>query len=312
MFQLRDSLLQLGVFDLRFYGPIHTWTNKCDDTPIAKNLDRCLINSDCLTSFPNATATFLPSAPSDHAPCLIDLAFQLPRASTQPFCFLNYLTKHPSFLEVVTNAWLLVGSVSANLASLCWKLKNIKRTLKSLNKENYSNIQQRVNESYRLLQLVQVHALTDPTPQTFAEEHELNLKWQFLRKIEECFFQQKSRIMWLREGDLNTTYFHRVCQVRANFNAIHSFLLLFGAIITDPLEMSAHAISHFKAVLGPDHLPLVCCTPSDWFRSLTPFRCSHQQRNIIFLMPTNEEITKLMFSLNPNKAPGPDGLNARF
>ncbi|CDY68544.1 BnaA09g54480D [Brassica napus] len=278
MFQLRDSLLQLGVFDLRFYGPIHTWTNKCDDTPIAKNLDRCLINSDCLTSFPNATATFLPSAPSDHAPCLIDLAFQLPRASTQPFCFLNYLTKHPSFLEVVTNAWLLVGSVSANLASLCWKLKNIKRTLKSLNKENYSNIQQRVNESYRLLQLV----------------------------------QQKSRIMWLREGDLNTTYFHRVCQVRANFNAIHSFLLLFGAIITDPLEMSAHAISHFKAVLGPDHLPLVCCTPSDWFRSLTPFRCSHQQRNIIFLMPTNEEITKLMFSLNPNKAPGPDGLNARF
>lgn len=126
MFQFRDSLLQMEVFDLRYYGPVHTWTNKCDAAPVAKKLDRCLINSQCLTSFPNAAATFLPPAPCDHAPCLIDLAFQLPTAGTQPFRFLNYLTKHPSFLEVVTDAWLLAGSASATLASLCWKLKNIK------------------------------------------------------------------------------------------------------------------------------------------------------------------------------------------
>lgn len=271
-----------------------------------------MINSECLTSYPNATATFLPPAPSDHSPCLIDLAFQLPKAGTQPFRFLNYLTKHPSFLEVVTDAWLLAGSVSANLASLCWKLKSIKKSLKILNKENFSNIQQRVNEAYRLLQLVQVQALSDPTPENFAEEHDLNLKWQFLRQIEECFFQQKSRITWLREGDLNTTFFHRVCQMRASFNAIRSFLLLSGVLITDPLEMSAHAIAHFKGVLGPDSLPSLWYTPADWFRSLTPVRCSQQQINSILLMPTNEEITKLMFSLNPNKAPGPDGLTSGF
>ncbi|KAJ4906795.1 Uncharacterized protein Rs2_10453 [Raphanus sativus] len=312
MFQFRDSLLQLGVFDLRYYGPVHTWTNKCDTAPVAKKLDRCLINSECLTSFPNATANFLPPAPSDHTPCLIDLAFHLPKAGTQPFRFLNYLTKHPSFLEVVINAWLLAGNVSANLASLCWKLKNIKTSLKTLNKENFSSIQQRVSESYRLLQLAQVQALADPTPLTFAEEQDLNLKWQFLRQIEECFFLQKSRINWLREGDLKTTYFHRVCQVRASFNAIRSFLLLSGVTITDPLQMSAHAISHFQAVLGPAQLPLLWYTPTEWFCSLTPFRCSQQQTNSFLLMPSADEITKLMFSLNPNKAPGPDGLTSKF
>lgn len=312
MFQFRDVLTQLGVFGLRYYGPVHTWTNKRDLTPVAKKLDRCLINSEFLTSFPGATATFLPPAPLDHTPCLTDLVFSLSRAGTQPFRFQNYLTKHPSFLEVITDAWLLAGNVSTDLASLCWKLKNIKRGLKNLSKENYSNIQQRVIDAHRLLQLVQVHALEDPTTTTFAVEHELNEKWQFLRLIEECYFQQKSRITWLREGDLNTTYFHRVCQVRASLNAIRSFLLASGATITDPLEMSFHAISHFKAVLGPDFLPPLWSSPSEWFHSLTPFRCSLQHQASILLIPAVEEITKLMFSLNPNKAPGPDGLTSGF
>ncbi|XP_056857638.1 uncharacterized protein LOC130506964, partial [Raphanus sativus] len=312
MFQFRDCLLQLGVFDLRYYGPVHTWTNKRDVTHVAKKLDRCLINIECLTAFPNATATFLPPAPSDHTPCLTDLAFQLPQAGTPPFRFFIHLTKHPSFLKVVTEAWLHAGSTSSDLASLCWKLKNIKRSLRNLNKENFSNIQQRVIESYRLLQLVQVHALTDPTPETFAAKRDQNMQWQFLRQIEECYFMQKSRITWLREGDFNTTYFHRVCQVRASFNAIRSFLLSSGVVITDPLAMSAHAISHFQAVLGPVTLQVLWYSPTAWFHSLTAITCTQQQRSSILLMPTAEEITKLMFSLNPNKAPGPDGLTSGF
>ena len=312
MFEFRDILLQLGVNDLRYYGPVHTRTNNRDIAPVAKKLDRCLINSQILTAFPNATSTFLPPAPSDHTPCLTDLACQLPIVGTQPFRFLNYLTKHPSFLEVVTDAWFLAGSVSVNLASLCWKLKYIKRSLKMLNKENYSNIQQRVQETYGLLQHAQVQALTDPTTQTFAEEHALNLKWQFLRQIEECFFQQKSRITWLREGDLNTAYFHRVCQARDSYNAVRSFLLQSGIIITDPLEMSAHAVSHFKAVLGPDCLPVYTYSTREWFQTLTPYTCNQQQQGLILMMPMGEEITKLMFSLNPNKASGPDGLTSGF
>ena len=312
MYQFRDALSQMSVFDLRFQGPVHTWTNKRDIDPVAKKLDRLLINSEVITTFPHATASFLPPAPSDHAPCLINLAFQLPKAGTQPFKFLNYLTKHPGFLEVVSDAWFQAGSVSANLTSLCWKLKSIKRSLKILNRENYFNIQQRVKETYSLLQLVQVQALMDPTPETFAEEQQLNQKCQFLRQIEECYFKQKSRMNWLLEGDLNTTYFHQVCQARASFNAICSFLLLTGAIIADPLEMSAHAVAHFKTVLEPECMPQLWFTSPDWFQSLSPFQCSHHQRDMILLMPTPEEITKLMFSLNPNKAPGPDGLSSDF
>ncbi|XP_048634085.1 uncharacterized protein LOC125608168 [Brassica napus] len=45
MFQLQNCFLQAGLFDLRFLGPCHTWTNKSPDAPIAKKLDRLLVQA---------------------------------------------------------------------------------------------------------------------------------------------------------------------------------------------------------------------------------------------------------------------------
>lgn len=78
MYQFQDCLLQNGLFDLRYNGPAHTWTNNQPDMPIAKKLDKLLVNWNTISAFPHAAATFLPPSISDHTPCLLDLAFQLP------------------------------------------------------------------------------------------------------------------------------------------------------------------------------------------------------------------------------------------
>lgn len=208
MTEFIDCIRQIGVHDLRFQGPQYTWSNHQPEMPIAKKLDRQLVNSQFIAYYPNSTSYFLPSLTfSDHTPCLTDLSHQLPVSGTKPFRFYNYLTKHPQFYQLVTEAWNEAGSMAVNLINLCWKLTSLKRVLKNLNRENFSNIQMRVCEANSLLQAVQVPALETPTEELFHEERDLLQRWLFIRTIEESYFRQKSRVNWLHEGDQNKTYF---------------------------------------------------------------------------------------------------------
>lgn len=131
----------------------------------------------------------------------------------------------------------------------------------------------------RLLQAVQVQALHSPSAQLFELEKD----------------------------------FYRVVQSRLSFNAIRSFLLPTGELITDPLQMTAHAINHFQSILGPLLLPTtLLISTASWFQSFLTFRCPGSEAQLMISVPSPDEITRTLLKLNPNKASGPDGLTSGF
>lgn len=311
MVELRDFFLDLGIEDLRFQGNSHTWTNKRPENPVTKKLDRAMVNSHWIRNFPNSIASFLPHEFSDHSPCVVNLACPLPFSGTKPFKFFNHLTSHPDFLSSTEVAWTLAGSTASDLASLGFKLKNIKRPLKSLHKESFSDIQKRVCETNSLLKMVQVQAMANPSTILFTEERELQEKYHFLRGIEESFFHQKSRVNWLRLGDHNTPFYQSVAAARASQNSIRSITLSDGSIISDPDIISAVAISHFQSILAPTVLPNITAS-YQWLQELHSMSCSDHHRQLMSTAPICAEIANVLKKLNPSKSPGPDGFTSAF
>jgi hypothetical protein len=63
--------------------------------------------------------------------------------------------------------------------------------------------------------------------------------------FEEMNWRQKSRALWLREGDKNTKLFHRVANSHRKFNQIGS-LTINGAISRNYVEMKEHIIQYYN------------------------------------------------------------------
>lgn len=76
--------------------------------------------------------------------------------------------------------------------------------------------------------------------------------------------------------------------------------------------MSYHSVVHFKSILGPYHTRVTTFSAPSWFQHLLQFMVSTDDQRSMVSLPTAEEIRKLFFKLNPNKASGPDGLTSGF
>nr|XP_009596645.1 uncharacterized protein LOC104092693 [Nicotiana tomentosiformis] len=90
-----------GLFDNGYKGSPFTWWNGRPNAEcIFKRLDKILVNMQFQTFFPITEVEHLIRTNSDHAPllmCCRDQTLQF----AKPFRFLNFWTKHQSFLEIV-------------------------------------------------------------------------------------------------------------------------------------------------------------------------------------------------------------------
>lgn len=305
----RCCLLDAELADLVFKGNTFTWWNKSKTRPVAKKIDRILVNERWCTHFPSSFGLFGDPDFSDHVSCGVVIDGAAPIVK-RPFKFFNYLLKNSEFLNLIREHWYTVNVVGSNMYRVSRKLKALKKPIKDFSRLNYSDLEKRTKEAHDILLSSQGLTLADPSLFNASQELEAQRKWQILSSAEESFFLQKSRVTWFAEGDSNTNYFHRMADSRKSINTITTLYDENGLQIENQQGITDHCVDFFTNLLGDGPGPNML--EQEDLNLLLSYRCSPAQAAAFDKMFTDEEIKTVFFSLPRNKASGPDGFPAEF
>jgi len=127
----------------------------------------------------------------------------------------------------------------------------------------------------------------------------------YLSRVNTSISWQQSRLLWLKDGDANTKYFHSVLSNRRRRNAIAS-LMVNGSLIEGVQPIWNAVFTHFKqhfAVTdihrpGVDNLNFKNLFPMEGSGLIKPFSVA--------------EVKAAVWDCDSYKSPGPDGVNFGF
>lgn len=309
MRDFNDCLMEANLEDLNFRGPTFTWWNKRKLAPVAKKLDRGLVNEDWLIVFPSSVLFFGNPNFSDHAVMAITLEPERTRIK-KPFRFYNFMLQNPDFLAVVCENWFSFNVVGSAMYRVSSKLKLLKKVLRDFSFQNYSGIEKKTAIAHGKLLQAQSSMLSDPTTANASIELLALQEWEELSTAETAFFFQRSHINWLSVGDGNSRLFHRYAASRQAINHIHFLTSESGERIDSQSGIQELCVVYFSDLLGGTvSEPMFIQSDLDL---LFDFRCSTQQATNFQKPFSAEDIKEAFFTLPKNKTGGPDGYSAEF
>lgn len=143
---LRSCLLSSGLSDLSHRGSKFTWWNNIVAAPIAKKLDRILVNDEWLTQFPLSIGFFGEYEFSDHSSGNIILSSSSIK-KTKLFKFQNFLLQNAIFLSSLQLVWTSTIIGGTDMFSLSKKLKLAKACIRTFSKMHFSEIEKKSSRS---------------------------------------------------------------------------------------------------------------------------------------------------------------------
>ncbi|KAL6318412.1 hypothetical protein AAG906_041175 [Vitis piasezkii] len=123
--------------------------------------------------------------------------------------------------------------------------------------------------------------------------------------LEEIHWRQLSRELWLREGDRNTGYFHRMATAHRRRNSMDR-IKINGIWLSEEQEVRTGIADAFKQLLTED---------SEWkadIGGLNLNQISQQEAEILEFPFSEDEVHSALMDMNGDKAPSPDGFTVAF
>ncbi|XP_026449841.1 uncharacterized protein LOC113349978 [Papaver somniferum] len=239
---LRNFCTVFNLHDPGFYGTRFTWSNMQQGHDlILERLDRCLINQTAEDLFPKLCVNNIPRDSSDHCPMHIGFNYE-DNCMPRPFHFMAMWIEDPTYRDIIFNSWS-VNVLGSPAYKLKVKLLSTKKGLRDWNKSSSGNIQTNISTIRKELTDIQVSNPTDTI-----NTSRLKARLEYLYNLEELYWKDKSREVWILEGDRNSPYFHRVTLFRRKRNVISWINNSLNIILTDRDSIVTFFIDYFKGL----------------------------------------------------------------
>jgi hypothetical protein len=272
-------------------------------------LDRFLLQSTFLSVKKIISTKILPKLTSDHKPILL-LFEEEEKLGPIPFRFSPLWTDREGFMDIVSKSWSIPVNGSPNYV---WeqKLKATKTTLKEwIKKPPDSPTSLRKQTTNQLLDLQLDLEQKDITYSEIQNEQEAQLITLRSFRVEEESLRLKSRNLWLESGDKNSAFFHKQIRARLSRNHIAEITSPDGTVHKGIAQLKEVATSHFQQLYKEEGVD----TEEEFSDFLTHVpRMVNEEDNSSLLKPfTEDEISNVIWMMEPDKAPGPDGFSIHF
>jgi hypothetical protein len=119
--------------------------------------------------------------------------------------------------------------------------------------------------------------------------------------------KQHSRVDWLHEGDHNTRFFHAKAKQRTRANKILLLKRPDGSTTSQQEELEALAADFYKHLFHAQEN-----TNPDEVTRFVPRKVTDGMNSFLCAPFSAREVEKALFSMKPNKSPGPNGFTVGF
>ncbi|WMV13355.1 hypothetical protein MTR67_006740 [Solanum verrucosum] len=292
--ELHDPHLNGGKFSW-FRGINH---------PSAARLDRFLYSMEWEEKFKNIRQKLLPRVLFDHCPILLESGNWEQKRSN--FKFENWWLKVEGFTNLIQSWWneFLVEGCPDYILNI--KLRMLKQKLKEWSKSNFGELTSKKNSL--LEELAEIDLIQETRELTEDEviiRATIVVELEELAKNEESKWRQKSRVLWLKQGDNNTRFFQRMATAHRRINTIDR-LIDRGEVVEDPVEIRNTVINFFKELYTESE---------EWRPNFDLMECptiSQEEKDWMQRPFTESEVLQCLQLCDGDKAPGQDGYTMSF
>ena len=211
--------------------------------------------------------------------------------------------RDPACKEVVELAWNGISTTSEN-HTIQAKVNNCQDQLQWWNKNVFGHIDKQLKDRQEKLQ--QLESLN--TLHEYAEDiQRLRKEINELMDKENDMWHQRSRALWMQEGDRNTKFFHSTATQRRRKNTILGLQDDFGCWRDNAEDIETIVLDYYTSIFQSD-MPSTFAAVEDALEpKVTP------EMNAALLSEFHpDEVKDALQQMHPLKSPGPDGMPPVF